>query len=167
MTDTMTEAIQESYASSPTGQVILATLELNHPAWTAPARVVYDHQDLIAPLTAGGGNVTFQRCAFGYNLPRQSKDLPSMEIWVDNVSKEIGDQMKNATGVRAPVTVTYREYLSDLIDQGPQFVLSGLSLKKVKLTLSKVTGSCGFLDFINRRCPHLRFTATEFPGLVR
>ena len=167
MTDTLTDAIKESYASSPTGQAILITLELNHPAWTAPARVVYDHQDLVAPLSAGGADVTFARCAFGHKLPKQGKDLPALELWIDNVSREIGDQMKNAVGVRAPVDVTYREYLSDIIDQGPQFVLSGLSLKKVKLTLSRVSGTCGFLDFINRRCPNLRFTAAEFPGLVR
>ncbi len=167
MTDELTEAIHESFASSPTGQAILLTLELNHPAWSQPARVVYDNQDLVAPLVAGGADVTFRNCSFGHNWPKQGKDLPSIDIWIDNVSKEIGDEMKAASGVRAPVTVTLREYLSDILDQGPQSTLSGLSLRKVKATLSRVTGTCGFLDFINRRCPHLRFTADEFPGLVR
>jgi len=167
MTDTMTQAYIESCASSPTGQEILITLELNHPAWPEPVRVVYDHQDLAAPLEAGGTYVVFQKCSFGHKHPKQGKDLPALEIWIDNVSKQIGDEMQEAVGYRAPVTVTLREYLSDILEQGPQYTLSGLSLRKVKVMFSRVTGTCGFLDFTNRRCPSLRFTAAEFPGLVR
>ncbi|MCG8522105.1 MAG: DUF1833 domain-containing protein [Pseudomonadales bacterium] len=165
MTDIYTQAIREAYASS--SEPVLITLELSHPAWSEPVRVVYDHMDLVAPLTPGGPAATFVSCSFGCKLPKQGKDLPALEIWVDNVSQEIGEEMKAATGVRAPVSVTYREFLTDMLDQGPQYTLSGLTLKKVKVMFSRVSGTCGFLDFINRRCPSMRFTADDFPGLVR
>lgn len=50
----LSEAIREAYASSPVDVVILHTLELLHPAFTQPVRVVRNHSDQ-ATWTALGG----------------------------------------------------------------------------------------------------------------
>jgi len=165
--DDMTEAIKEAYASSPVGVAILATMELTHPAWDEPVRVVYDHQDLVAPVVVGGPDVTFKRCSFGLTPPKQGKDMPQLSIWVDNVSREIGQAMQAARGTRAVVKLTFREYLSDNTAAGPQYTLSGLAMKKVTITAHRVIGTCGFLDFLSKKVPRLKFTRAEYPGLVR
>jgi hypothetical protein len=39
MTDRLTDAIAEAYASAPAGVVVIDTLELSHPSLASPIRV--------------------------------------------------------------------------------------------------------------------------------
>ncbi|WP_337996235.1 DUF1833 family protein [Oleispirillum naphthae] len=53
----LSEAIREAYASSPSGVVTLHTLELLHPNFDAPVRVVRNHADTKTWLALGGAAV--------------------------------------------------------------------------------------------------------------
>ena len=46
------DALKEAYASAPASEVILHTLELRHPSFTQPIRVVRDHAEFTCFLEA-------------------------------------------------------------------------------------------------------------------
>ena len=48
----LSDAIIEAYATAPTDQVIYHTLELWHPIFTAPIRVVRDNAAISAMIEA-------------------------------------------------------------------------------------------------------------------
>lgn len=176
------EALQEAYASAPTDEVILSTLEIRHPSFTDGAiRVVMDHGDMFtiesvdtwghymklentAPVQAGQ-TVFFQACMFKITLPEQRDGaLPSVNIELDNVTREMMQYLDDAIGQRAPIEITYREYLaSDKLT--PQFIMSGLTMKTVDSSLSKIVGTAQFGDLVNKSFPKKLYRPDEFKGL--
>lgn len=90
----LSAAIKEAYASAPTDTVILHTLELRHPDFVAPIRVVNDHANLTATLEATapanpGAAVEFIRFAFRFTLPElMTSGMPEIEIEIDNVDTD-------------------------------------------------------------------------------
>lgn len=173
MTDAWTQALKEAYASAPTNVIVLPTLELRHALWASPARVVCDKIDLSALLEAdapdGAGTiVTFSACAFQSEPPESSDKPPEIQIRIDNVSREISTLVDQAMGQRSPIEITYRTYIvSDATTHGPHYVLNGLTLRRVSVTSTSVTGTATFGDYINRAFPRVLYTAERFPGLVR
>ncbi len=91
----LSDALAEAYASAPAQEVILHTLEIRHPSFITPIRVVRDHRDLTARLEASapvdpGGEVTFIGFAFDFVLPELGKSKsPEIEIVLDGASGEI------------------------------------------------------------------------------
>ncbi len=53
----LTAAVQEAYAVAPVDMVLLATLELRHPDFTEPIRVVRNHPDIATWLAMGDADV--------------------------------------------------------------------------------------------------------------
>lgn len=170
---TWSAAIKEAYVNAPHDVVILATLELRHVSWAVPVRVVRDNLDLSAKIEAGapanaGQVVTFSRCAFEAVPPESSDKLPEITIKIDNVSRDLSGQLDAAMTARAPIDITYREYLStDAETAGPHYVLNGLTLRRTTCTATSVTGTATFGDYVNRAFPNKVFKASEFKGLLR
>lgn len=54
----LSDAIREAYASAPADVVTLHTIELLHPAFTAPVRVVRNHADQQSWIDLGGATVS-------------------------------------------------------------------------------------------------------------
>jgi len=179
MEDNFTDAIKEAYASCPNDVVILATLEINHVSWTNPVWIVNDRTDLDglipgywdstgeAPVWVPEHVVTYVACPFRAIPPESTDRLPEVQIHIDNVSNIIGSQMELAMTTRSPITIAYREYLSNDPELGPHYFVTGLALKKVSVTEQGVTGTATFGDYTNRMFPNKLFTAERFPGLVR
>jgi hypothetical protein len=182
--DIWTEALQEAYASAPSDEVILHTLELRHPAFPDTSiRVVMDHGEeyvvsgeevdghflgleVDAPVQAGQV-VFFQACMFSLTLPDQKEgSLPTIEVELDNVTRLVMEHLDAAIGLKAPMELTYREYIAS--DMGePQFILGGLTLKEVKSNLGRVTGTAQFSDLVNKSFPKKLYRPSEFQGLVQ
>ena len=57
--DTLSLAIKEAYASAPSNLVIHHTLEIWHPNFTTPIRVVRDNVDLSAKLESSDDGTTW------------------------------------------------------------------------------------------------------------
>lgn len=175
--DIWKRAIQEAYANAPSGTVLLDTIELNHPSFTAPVRLV---NDVGNPNTIDGEEffgfwmrtennqrVFFQSCGFDFTLPAQNQnDMPSVDISFDNVSQMIMEYLDEAVKFKAPMTLIYREYLASDKEE-PQFVLSGLSMASVSSNLFRVSGTATFSDLVNKSFPKKVYRPTEFPGLRR
>lgn len=165
------QALKEAYASAPPDAIVLMTLELRHPSFDAPVRVVANTEDLTLTLEADApadpsAGVLFVALPFALEAPAQEPDrLPEATVAIDNVSAEIGKALEAAVAARAPVDVTYREWLAD-DPSAPAFVLHGMTLARATATPTRVTGSLTFLDLVNLRFPRDDYTIERFPGLA-
>lgn len=165
-------AIKEAYASAPSDTVILHTLELRHPSFTEPIRVVNDHKDLVATLEAGapvnpGEQVTFIRFAFRFQLPEViTTGMPEIEIEIDNVSSDIVGYMDLAANSDQLIEVTYRPYISTDLTAPQMDPPLTLILHDVEADIMSVRGRASYGDFGNLRFPGDLYDADRFPGLI-
>ncbi len=170
----LSQALQEAYASAPSNDVIYHTLEIRHPAFTTPIRVVRDNQDITARLEAaapenGGELVTFVGFAFDLVRPEvTSTGIPQCAIEIDNVSREILANIELAvTDTDNPIEVTYREYLASDLNTGPENdPPMTLTITQITADVFRVRAVASFADIGNRRFPREEYTAERFPGLI-
>jgi Domain of unknown function (DUF1833) len=168
----LSAAIQEAYASAPVDQVIYHTLELWHPAFSAPIRVVRDFNAIDARIEAGaardaGAVVTFVAFAFDIVPPDQTTSgVPQCVIEIDNVSREILAQIDLAVVSAEQIKAIYRAYLSDALLDGPENdPPMELTLISVSATPFRIRATAGFPDLVNLRFPKLDYELETFPGL--
>jgi len=180
MPDTALElALKEAYASAPSDVVILHTLEFRHPNFVdelnqpTAIRVVLDHVDHTCKLEASAPLdpdtwVNFVRFAFDFTLPEvQNSAVPEIVITMDNVSREIEDNLALATASPNSVQVTYRPYLSTDLSAPQMDPPLTLILTHVEADDFKVTARASFGDAANKAFPSELYTASRFPGLIR
>lgn len=165
------EAYEELLARAPAGDVLLHTVELRHPVFTAPVRVVnaYADQTLTLEATApvdGGQAVTFQAMAFQFELPGQEAGrLPRLKLALDGVSREIAGALDQAVADIAPVDMTYREWrASDPLTVHNR--IGGFVIARARVTATRVEADCEFRNLANVPFPRRRYTVAEFPGLA-
>ncbi len=168
----LSAAIAEAYASAPVDQVIYHTLELWHPAFTVPIRVVRDFIALDARIEAGaardaGAVVTFVGFAFDIVPPDQTTTgVPQCVIEIDNVDRQILAQIDQAVQTAEQITVIYRAYLSDAVLDGPENdPPMELTMISVSATPFRIRATAGFPDLVNLRFPKLDYDLETFPGL--
>lgn len=173
------EALKEAYASNPVGQVIIETLEFRHPSFIdgngnpSAFRIARDYQDVYATLEASAPMqprqmVLFQAFAFDVVLPGfEEGHTPTLKITVDNVGRDLTEQLEAATASQQPIEVTYRPYLlTDL--SGPQMDPPiTMTVLNASADVLKVEFNCSLDDVTNIPFPRRLYTPEEFPGLVR
>ena len=177
--NTLSQALQEAYASAPSDIVILHTLELRHPSFIddqgqpTAIRVVRDNNDLTARLEANApinANQMVVFVAMGFELELPSIDtapVPEIAITLDNVTREIIKHLDGAAESQDKIEVTYRPYLSNDLE-GPQMDPPiTLVLTEVTADSYRVTGRARMLDVGNKAFPSQTYTAKRFPGLTR
>ncbi len=168
----LSAAIKEAYASAPTDSVILHTLELRHPDFVAPIRVVNDHANLTATLEAAapvnpGQSVEFIRFAFRFTMPElMTTGTPEIEIEIDNVDASIVAYMDAAAQSDQLIEVTYRPYLSTDLSAPQMDPPITLVMHDVECDVFAVRGRASFGDFANYRFPTETYDQERFPGLV-
>ncbi|WP_039758440.1 DUF1833 family protein [Bartonella queenslandensis] len=176
---TLTAALAEAYASSPSDVVILHTLELRHPAFKdddgAPigVRLVRDYQDLSAKLEASAplnANEYVRFIAMGFDLelpPVDTAPVPEITVTIDNVSRELIKHLDAAVESAEKIEITYRPYLSNDLS-GPQMDPPiTLTLTQVEADVSRVVGRARMLDVGNKSFPAENYTSKRFPSLTR
>ena len=176
----LTEAIQEAYASSSTDEVILHTLELNHPSFSEPVRVVRDFGELLEAATEYGGldiyghtlgledgsTARFVGMMFDFELPEQEQNkVPELSITLDNVTREVTRYLDSAVLTDSPITVKYREYLLSSPNT-IQYTLDGLTVRKVKCNNARVMMTALFTNLHNKAFPSKVYRPSEYPGLA-
>lgn len=168
----MAAALAEAYASAPSSDVILHTLELNHASFSAPIRVVRDNVDHTCTLESTAPHdpstaVTFVAFAFDFTPPEVSDSAaPEITIAIDNVSSEIVAYIDQAAQTLTPVTVIYRPFLSGdttvpMMDPPLQ-----LTIKDVQADVFQVRCRAGYADIANRKFPNETYTSERFPALI-
>lgn len=162
----MTAALQEAYACAPTSVVLLDTVEIRHPDWSEPVRVVNDYADLTA-RTETGELVTFVRFAFDLVRPEVNvAGRPEITLAVDGASAEIARLLDDVADSANAMTVIIRTYRSDDLSAPAGRNVPG-EIRRVQVSESRVELKVGFGDIGNRPFPAELFTPTRFPGLVR
>jgi hypothetical protein len=181
--DNFSEAIREAYASAPVDKTVLATLELWHPSFDVPVRVVHDEGVLLeadpeeiwgrrftleadAPRD-GGGEVIFLAAAFEAQQPAAEENQPpEMIIRINNVDELLMEALDKAVETSAKIEAIYREYFPDAPDT-VQFLLTDLSIKRVAASMLRIEGTAGFTDLFNVGFPNAVYTPQEHPSLAQ
>ncbi|BCW89955.1 hypothetical protein sos41_31230 [Alphaproteobacteria bacterium SO-S41] len=178
--DLFSEAILEAYASAPTKEPVLGTLELRHPAFLdeegeplTAVRLVLDNRDWDLKLNADapadpGDLVEFRGVPIDVKLPEHSDTgVPEAEIGIDNASAELMPQFKRAGDTNDPIFVTYREFLPSRRFFGPEFIIDGFSAKRARATVLRATARLGFFDMLNAAFPSETYRVEDYRGLAQ
>ena len=170
---TLSEALKEAYASAPNNVVVINTLEIRHPAFTAPIRVVSDFAPVTAKLEAGapvdgGQMVEFQPFAFELTMPEVTeKGVPELGLKIDNVSREILQNIELAISLPQKLELTYRAFLSNDLAAGPHNDPPlHLTIISIEGDAMSITAKASIADFINRKFPGEEYDESKFPGLI-
>lgn len=169
----LSDAIKEAYASAPSDIIILHTLEFRHPNFSAPIRVVNDKVALHAKLEATAplnpsAYVDFVAFSFDFSLPDvQSTAMPEIVITIDNVSREIEDNLAIAVASPYQIDVTYRPYLSNDLTQPQWTPPLTMTISQCQADDFQVVARASMGDMANRKFPNQNYNSERFPGLMR
>lgn len=176
---TLDEAIREAYASAPVDVIVLHTLEINHPAFTAPARVcrwpVTDNEPtrfrcLIEPeaLYNPGQVVDFIGLPFDITLPEKSTDNPgSFTLRLDNVGDTLDEELESAALFGSKITAIYREYIKGTeTTDGPRSVWSDITITNPHMEGQTIVANGAVLDWLFKPFGSL-YLPSDYPALVR
>lgn len=170
MVDRVTQAMQEVYAAVPSNVVTLHTLELDHPAFVTPIRVVTGDDGTPAaqevPLTLETGEeVDF--IAFGFDVTPpgfDDKGPTPGRIRIDAVSGELWDPLEAAATSSGAIAVTYRAWRHDQRGE-PGDVIKGLKLRRVGLSETAAEGDVGFDEVGKQAFPRQTYSIDLYPAL--
>ena len=163
----MTPAEKEAYANADDTRVMLYTLELMHPSFTQPLRIVADNDPLTAEIETGD-TVEFTPFFFSIKRPPISEEPdPSLQITVDNVSGFMTPYLDIASRSGDSIHVMFRPFL---IDEGDDSItrLSSikLAIRNASATMTSVTLTAAHINPANLPFPKENYTSDRFPGLA-
>lgn len=173
---TLSQAIKEAYAACPADSIIHHTLEIHHPSFTTPIRVVRDNN--LTPLTAtleataprdAGQAVNFVGYQFDLTPPEVSTTgVPQCTVEIDNVSREILQQIELAVAGGSPdlITIIYRSFLSDDLTGPQNDPPLTLTVSDITANVFRIQATAGFPNLANKRFPSQDYTSERFPGLI-
>ncbi len=175
----MSDALKEAYASAPADELTLDTIELHHPGFVdsfgnpTAVRLVQAMEDhtctleAAAPLNANQA-VLFRACAFNF-VPSGfgEDDVPSLQLTISNVSREITKYLEMAIALTDPIVVYYRPYLLSDKSHPQSDPVVRMTLTNVSAGVLDITGSASVSDVNNWPFPNKKYTPAKFPGLVR
>lgn len=155
--------IETVYASAPSDQIILPTLEILVPG-EEPIRVVAAYEDLTATLETGE-TVTFQAGPFEYREPRKDTNgQQNLSFSIANVTGHAQEAVEAALESGEQVPVNYRVFLSSDLTapaKAPyKMILRGGTFEGIMLQVE-----AGYFDLLNYQWPRRRYVASEYPGL--
>lgn len=155
--------LERVYASAPTDQILIPTLEIAVPG-RDPIRVVADFEDLEA-TTEDGETVTFRAGPFDYREPsRDTSGLQNLGFAIANASGEAQEAVEAALEAGSEVPIIFREYIhTDLT--APAKRPYKMSLRGGSFEGVMVQVDAGYFDLLNHQWPRLRYTADFAPGL--
>jgi hypothetical protein len=169
----ISQAMAESYASATAGDPALMTLELHHPDFTAPARVVNNLRNLTATLEDdapynAGEAVEFIAVPFRYIRPPQSDEsAPApVAVEIDNVSLALTTLLMQALESMEPVQVIAREYLPSDTSAPHVLPVTTLEMTGIEIGVETVRAQLTFGHLTNRKFPVRQYTAENTPGLT-
>lgn len=176
---TLERAIAEAYASAPAEVQVLHTLEINHRAFTQPARVARWPLEpeprrfslrLEDDATYNPGAVVeFIGLPFEVTLPEKSENSPGeFTLRISGVGDYLDADLEAAALSGGRITAVYREYVMGREDDGPAQVWPGIVVSSPYLDASSgaLTATGSVLDWVNRKYGRL-YTPGRYPALVR
>lgn len=155
--------IETVYASAPTSDVILPTIEILVPGYE-PIRVVAAYEDLTATLETDE-TVTFQQGPFEYKEPsKDTNGQQTLTFSIANVTGEAQKAVEFALESNAEVPVNYRVFLSTDLT-APAKKPYKMILRGGQFQGMMVEVEAGYFDLLNTQWPRKRYNNEEHPGL--
>jgi hypothetical protein len=170
-------AIAEAYASAPQDTIPLHSLEVNHPSFTDPVRVIRWPGDTPEPTRFSclleddapynpGQVVEFIGGPFEIVLPEKSTESPGQfSIRVDNIGDLLDEYLENAALYGGTITAIYREYIKGQEGDGPVSVWPGITLHSPRMDGQTLVMDGAVLDWIFKAFGKL-YLPGDYPGLV-
>jgi len=154
-----------TYASAPTGDVQISTLEVVHPSFPA-IRTCSGFVDQSVTLETGE-EATFQASMLDVSLPaRDATGQQNLQFAIENVTGIAQNAIRSVidSDDPDPVTVIYRMYLSsDLSEPAEPPLRMVLVAPDFQGASTQVV--CSYLDIINTATNRDRYTTDFAPGL--
>lgn len=158
MPRTISLAAMQGAMASETDEVYLVILEIDHPDLGVPLRFVNNDADVTS-----GGNV-YTAMPFVPILPddREEKE-PSAEVRIDNVSREIMDEVRSIVSPFAMTMSVILHSSPSTIEWGPlEFETRG-----VTYNAQSITFRLGYSAFTREPFPYIVFDTVNFPGMFQ
>ena len=151
------------YASAPSAEVLIPTLEIKHPAIPA-IRTCAGFENHTVTLETGE-EVTFEASGLDVSLPaRNASGQQNLVFAVENVTGIAQRGIEDALAEGGEISVIFRSFLaSDLSTPAEpplRMVLVGADFEG-----STVQVTASYHDIINQAWPRERYTADFAPGL--
>lgn len=171
---TFTEAWEEAAAACPPSVKQYDTLEIWHPSFDAPVRIVANVGDDMnfslengAPFD-GGQSVLFTACPLSVGWPEvRQGQVPQSKVSIDNVNRLLMPKIREALKIRAYITIIFRQYLSSDLTV-PAYGPVGFLLKEVQAVAATITGNVVVSMLTAKGFPKQdkNYTTTQFSSLL-
>jgi len=159
----MSKVLQTLYASAPTNDLPIHTLELQAPSFGV-IRVCSGYDDVTAGIE-GGEMVAFEACALGVSLPERSvKGRQDLQFQLDNITGQSLQVVETAFEAGDKIKITYRVYTASYLDEPGEQALK-MTAVSVKANALRVNVVASFNDLVNAAWPTDRYTPDFAPGL--
>lgn len=157
--DLWDEAIEEAYALADPSVTFYDTLEVMHPSFLEPIRVVASDAKLPTPQG------TFLPAAIGVSVPdTQAAGRGEAVITLDFLPADAQNAILSASLTRDPVTILYRQYLGP--NENPKITQKvPMEIFAVVMTSTGVEARAMYADLVNAPAPRALYTTTRFPGI--
>lgn len=151
------------YASAPTSEVLIPTLEIKHPA-ISTIRTCAGFENHTVTLETGE-EVTFEASGLDVSLPeRNDRGQQNLIFAIENVTGIAQRAIDDAMAEGGDILVIYRSFLSSDLSTPAEpplrMVLVGADFEG-----STVNVTASYMDLINQAWPRERYTADFAPGL--
>lgn len=170
-------AIEEAYASVKNEIIPLHALEINHPSFTEPIRVVrwvyalpepkifrLTHED-DAPI-GPGGEFDYVGVPFELTLPESSQNTEGSFVIRVPVFNEIDSWLARATETSDVITAIYRQYVMDRESEGPAFCWYDIEITNPRREMSEIKADGAILGFTKKPFGGL-YLPMDYPALTR
>lgn len=169
-------ALEEAYASAPINRIPLDALEIDHPAFTRPIRVIrwpavgpeptvfqVRHED-DAPINPGA-IVEYVGLPFDLILPESSSEAEGTFQLRLAVYAGVDDYLRDAALSRGIITAIYRQYIKGMELDGPAEVWPDIEIQSPRREGGDIVANGAILRWMNKSYREI-YTPGRFPGLV-
>ena len=175
---TWDEALAEAMVMAPSDCIVWHSLEINHPSFTEPVRVINcpvtdseirEFHCLLeddAPYNPSEV-VVFRGLPFMYMLPEKDMETQgSFTIKVENVGNVLDQLLWDAALDGGNITAVYREFMNGEESTGPSLTWGHLTIKNPRLQGQTLLFEGMVMEWIGR--PYGRIALpSDYPGLSR
>ena len=170
------EAIAEALAMAPTNQIILYTLEINHPSFTEPVRVCNwpvagsEPEKFMCLLEEDapynpGEVVEFLGLPFEYLLPEKDMENPGyFSIKVDNVGDRLDQHLWDAALGGGTITAIYRSFVKGDEREGPNETWPYITIKNPRLEGQTLIFDGAIMEWMHKPYGKLYYPS-DYPAL--